>query len=215
MVEYRTVRVTLAEVVRPGIDMRIEVHQRELARRAVARQRAQQRQRDAVFAAKCDAGGVSSAACCSISRRLCRNVAERKVEVADIGDVERRTDRSRIPDARRPPACGWHAGWPADHRAHRPGWWYRCRAGCRRQRIRRCGRAAGYPGSWAAWRTWADPPFVKLPRLPFYIGLARRSALFARPREATGSRGRPKRQVGGLDQGGSQAAPTPPILRNG
>ena len=88
VIEHRAVRVRLTEIVRPGVDVGVEMHQREAAADP-ARQRTQQRQGDAVLAAQ---GNQMAKPRHLLLDQLQagRYVAEGKPEIADVGDVQRR-----------------------------------------------------------------------------------------------------------------------------
>ena len=81
VIEYRTMCIGLTKIVRPGIDMGVEMNERE---RALApRQRPQQGERDAVLSSKrhqvVDGGGLLLD---DLQAR--RNITERDTKIADI-----------------------------------------------------------------------------------------------------------------------------------
>ena len=82
MVEDRGVSVSLPEIVGPGIDVRIEVNKRDRA--APFRQRAKERQRDAVVAAQRDEM-LDLLRPLLDQRHAGDQVSEREREVADVG----------------------------------------------------------------------------------------------------------------------------------
>src|SRR6202043_1420570 len=84
MIERRTVPETLTEALRPGVDMRVEMYQRQRA--LPRRQRAQEAEGHGVVAAERD----------EMAQRLCLrldclqralDIAMGDAEIADIGDV--------------------------------------------------------------------------------------------------------------------------------
>ena len=82
MIEDRAVAVSLAETVGPGIDVSVEVNERRRA--APFRQRAQERQRDAVIAAQGDEM-LDLTRLLLDQRHAADKVAKRDREVADVG----------------------------------------------------------------------------------------------------------------------------------
>ena len=111
VVEHRAVAVALTEGVRPGVDMGVEMDERH--RTAPPRHRAQQRQRDRRDRrrARRDARGPRRLL---DPREARRDVAEREIEVADVGERQGRgidpmdgmravdEHAARLPDRRRP-----------------------------------------------------------------------------------------------------------------
>ena len=78
--------IDLAEIFRPGVDMRIEMDQRRRA--ALLGERAEQRKGDAVLAAERDQ--MIHARCLLLNQREAfRNVAQRDCEVTDVGHRQR------------------------------------------------------------------------------------------------------------------------------
>ncbi len=110
--EHRAVRIALAEIVGPGVDMRVDVHQRERTS-ALFGGGPQQRQCDGVIAAQrdevCDRRGLFLD-----ERQALRDVAERNPEIADVGHRKRggvdpalrviavHQHAARLPDRSRP-----------------------------------------------------------------------------------------------------------------
>ena len=93
--ERRAVKVLAAEILVPGVDVRVELHQRQ--RTVPLRERAQDRQRDRVVAADDDRprAGIGDGADPRLDRLVALLDADRRrVDVADVGDVQpRRTAR--------------------------------------------------------------------------------------------------------------------------
>ena len=101
--ERRAVKVLAAEVLVPGVDVRVELHQRERA--VPLRQRAQDRQRDRVVAADHDRprAGVGDRADPRLDRLVALLDADRRrVDVADVGDVQPIERRDLLEVAVRP-----------------------------------------------------------------------------------------------------------------
>ena len=144
VIEHRTMGVDLPEILRPGIDMGIEMDQR---RRAVPlRQRAKERQRNAVIAAQRDEVLDSRAAWSSITPgcRRYRPSAIAKLPMSAKGSV-RRIDPVQA-GGRRRPASGSPAGLPPARSGSPAGWWCRGRRECRRRKPahpHRCARSRG------------------------------------------------------------------------
>ena len=87
--ERRAVKILAAEVLVPRVDVRVELHERE--RSVPLRQRAQDRQRDRVVAADDDRprAGVGDRADARLDGLVALLDADRRrVDVADVGDVE-------------------------------------------------------------------------------------------------------------------------------
>ena len=89
MVEDRAVREGLAEIVRPGVDMGIEMHEREAGCRA-GRQRAQQRQGDAVLAAQAEQMRQPRGLRLRCAQAEAGMSPRAIAKVADIGERQRR-----------------------------------------------------------------------------------------------------------------------------
>ena len=113
--ERRAVKILAAEILVPGVDVRVELHQRQ--RTVPLRERAQDRQRDRMVAADDDRprAGVGDRADPRLDRLVALLDADRRrVDVADVGDVQpiERRDLLEIavgPDERRL-RCGSRAG---------------------------------------------------------------------------------------------------------
>ncbi len=109
MIERRAVPESLAEAFRPGVDMRVEMNERQWP--AARGQRAQQPERDGVVASKRDQM-VERARLCLDRRQRAGDVAMRDGKIADIGDVllaRRRTGNRMV-------AVDQHAAGLADRR---------------------------------------------------------------------------------------------------
>src|SRR5213078_1676831 len=85
VIEWRAMAEALPEAVRPGIDMRVEMHQRQrlLAGAGARRERAQQRQRDGVIAAQRDQM-TERFRLCFDRRQRTRDLTVDDAEIADI-----------------------------------------------------------------------------------------------------------------------------------
>ena len=106
--------VTLAEAFRPGVDMRVEMYQRQGA--VARRQRAQQPEGHGVVAAQCD--NVVERSRLRLDRReRAGGVAVGKAEIADVGDVP----LGRLPPGDRVVAVDQHAARLADRRRAKAG----------------------------------------------------------------------------------------------
>src|ERR1019366_4241022 len=110
MIEYRTMRIGLTEIIRPGIDMGVEMNERE---RALApRQRPQQGERDAVLSTKrhevVDGSGLLLD---GLQTRW--NITERDTEIADIRQHQFRNidPRRRMLAVNQHPACLANGLW--------------------------------------------------------------------------------------------------------
>ncbi len=114
VIERRAVPETLAEAFRPGVDMRVEMHQRQ--RPAARAQRTQQPERDRVVAAERDQM-VERPRLRLDRRERAADVAMRDREIADIGDVL--FGRRRAGD--RMVAIDQHAARLADRRRSETG----------------------------------------------------------------------------------------------
>ena len=109
MIEDRAVRLRLPEIVRPGVDMRVEVNERDRA--VPLRECAQQRQRDAVIAAERDEMRDTGRLLLD-QRQALGDIAERNGEIANIGERQRR----RIDPMHRMIAIDQHAACLSDRR---------------------------------------------------------------------------------------------------
>ena len=130
--ERRAVKILAAEILVPGVDVRVELHERE--RTVPLRQRAQDRQRDRVVAADHDrprARPRRSRRCAPRSPRSLLDADRRRVDVADVGDVQHVERRHLLEIAVRPDQATTARGSRAGRAARRGD------TTCRRRTARR------------------------------------------------------------------------------